>query len=202
VVLLASLAADSSTIPQNVQLPALGSPAIAGEQPWSELKPLLAARASADGPKPSRTLESVDLAGSGRVRRTVLVTSEPTGAQVHLGANTNPLCQTPCGIQVSEGTYSLRTTLAGYQDNQQSVQTAGADRELRATLTPIRGNVIVETPSPGSVAINGIKGAAQSPVELALLPGVYRIGVDFGSGMQERVITIKPATHLRLQIHP
>lgn len=203
VVLLASLAAEESAAPPSGQLPPLGSPAVAGERPWSELKALLARSASAErGPQAARPLQTVDISGGARTRHTVTIASEPAGAQVYLAANANPLCETPCSVQVASGTYSLRTALTGYQEDQQTVQTAAADRELNVTLTPIRGSIVVETPSPAAVVINGIKTEAQSPVELSLLPGVYRIGADFGSGARERTINLKPGGRLRLAMHP
>lgn len=69
-------------------------------------------------------------------------------------------------------------------------------------LQLIRGNLVVETSVPAALKVNGMAIANQAPIELSLLPGLYRIGADFESGTRERLITIKPAARLRLALRP
>jgi hypothetical protein len=201
VVLLASLSADPGAAAQNVAPPPLSAPAIAGEHPWTELKTLLDRNAAGSGTQQARPMQAADLAPNARVRRVILVTTEPPGAKVFSADLPDPLCETPCSVQVSEGKYPLRVSLPGYQEEKQTIHTAGADREFRASLVPVRGSVVLETPSPAAVTINGTPAPAQSPVELALLPGLYRIGADWGAGRRERLLNVKPGARLRLDWH-
>lgn len=71
-----------------------------------------------------------------------------------------------------------------------------------AATPPDRGSVIVETPNPAPLFVNGMAIAAQAPVELIFTPGVYRIGAEFPSGRREREVAVKPGAHLRLQLRP
>ena len=197
VVLLAALAADRDPASPAPVPPALGAPAIAGDRPWSELKSLWD-RPATDAAKAARPLQAANLIGNPRVRRIITVTSEPAGAKVFSADHPEPLCETPCSVQASEGKYTLRFSLPGFQDEQEEIATAGADRELKASLVPTRGSVIVETPAPAKLTINGTPDAAESPAELSLLPGLHRISADFGSGLRERVVNVKPGARLRI----
>jgi hypothetical protein len=60
---------------------------------------------------------------------------------------------------------------------------------------------MVEAPAPAAITVNG-QAVATSPAELALVPGLYRIGADLGASKPERVITVKPGARLRLQFKP
>jgi hypothetical protein len=202
VFLLAALSADVSASPQNLQLPALGAPAIAGDHPWSELEALLQQPALITGPKPPRPVQAADLAAGARTRRLLLVTSDPAGAQVFAADQPNSICETPCSVRIPDGTHSFRLTLAGYQDHQQNVKIAGMDAELTIPLSAMRGSVIVETQAPAALKVNGIPAMASSPAELSLLPGLYRIQVESGALARERLITVKPGARLRLQFQP
>lgn len=202
VMLLASLSADVSAASQSPQLPALGAPAIAGDRPWSELAPLLQHSTTDAGVKPARATQAADLTQGPRNRRVLLMTSEPAGARIFAGDRPEAICEAPCSIQIADGTHPFRLSLAGYQDQTQTVKITGADREILVPLTAIRGSVIVETPTPAPLKVNGAPTMASSPAELSLVPGVYRIQAEMGSVVRERVITVKPGARLRLQFQP
>ena len=199
VVLLASLSAEPNSTPTNIPLPPLPPPSIAGDRPWSELKTQFGRPAAITENKPERPLQAANLAGNARVRHVILVTTEPAGAKVFTADSPDAICETPCSVQVGEGKYPLLVSLPGYQSEQQTVLTAGADREFRASLRPVRGSIVVDTPTPVALTINGTAAAANAPAELLLLPGVYRIGADLGSGLRERVVNLKPGARLRLE---
>lgn len=197
VVLLAALAADRDPAAPASAIPALGAPAIAGDRPWSELKALWE-RPVVDLPKAARPVQAATLLGNSKVRRMITVTSEPDGAKVFSTQSSEPLCETPCSVQATEGKYTLRVSLTGFEDQQEEIATAGADREFKTSLVPVRGSVSVETPSPAKLTVNGTPGAAEAPAELSLLPGLYRISADLGSGPRERVVNVKPGARLRI----
>ena len=199
VVLLASLAADSGAAPAAAAMPPLAAPAIAGERPWSELQAI--APGASPAPQQARPLQAADLGHNARIRRVILVTSEPAGAKVFSGDLPDPVCETPCSVQVAEGRHALRVSLAGYEDQQQTIQTAGADREFKAALVPVRGSIAIVTPAPAQITINGSPAPAPAPATLSLAPGLYRIAADWGSGPHERVLNVKPGARLRWEWH-
>jgi tetratricopeptide (TPR) repeat protein len=55
-----------------------------------------------------------------------------------------------------------------------------------------RGRILVQTPSPVEIRVNGMPIPNQPPLELSLQPGLYRITV----GPREREVNLKPAAHL------
>jgi hypothetical protein len=146
-------------------------------------------------------MQAADLAHGAAARRLLQVSSVPAGAKVFTNAGPDAICETPCSIQVVKGNYTIRLALPGYEEAQESVTIAAVDRELSLALAPVRGNVVVESPAPVALTVNG-QPVANTPAELALVPGLYRIGADFGASKQERVLMVKPGARLRLQIKP
>ena len=49
--------------------------------------------------------------------------------------------------------------------------------------------------------VNG-QAVATGSSELALAPGLYRIGADFGASKPERVVAVKAGARLRLEFKP
>jgi PEGA domain len=203
VVLLSALSANAAEAAQNVSLPVLPAPRVAGENPWRELSQLQSAAAGGQpAPQTERPVETVDLSKGARNRRSLQVTSQPSGARIFIGDQAEPACQSPCTIQAATGSYTIRVSLAGYLEKTQQVRIPGDGSELQVPLQLIRGNLIVETSVPATLKVNGTAIANPAPIELSLLPGLYRIGADFGSATRERLIAIKPGAHLRLTLRP
>ncbi len=196
VVLLASLAADKPADQPSPMLPALPAPAITGDHPWREL------RSIGDKPVlPPPSLQTVDLAANAPSRGILFVTSDPAGARLFVGDAAEPACETPCTIQTAQGTWSIRLSKAGFQDEHRSVELK-LSQDLAVPLTAQRGSVIVEAPSPVVLKVNGTAVEAQTPAELSFVPGLYRISAEFGSSTRERVLMIKPGARLRLEFRP
>jgi tetratricopeptide (TPR) repeat protein len=198
VVLLASLAVEPSAADGRT-LPPLAAPLIAGESPWRELAALSLKSAAPSAP---RSLQIVDLAGNSVPARLLQVSSEPAGARIFISGAPDPTCEAPCNIRLAAGEYIVRLSLPGFEDVEQTVQVADEIQDLSVPLTLLRGNAIVETPAPATLKVNGTPLGTQSPAELSLAPGLYRIGADFGSTTSERFLLIKPGAHLRLRLHP
>lgn len=186
----------------NPPLPALPSPSMAGDHPWSEIQSLTAPGSAQAAATTARPAETADLASGARVHRSIQVTTEPAGAQVFVGAGSNPACATPCTLQVGDGTHSVRLSLAGYEDEHQNVVVRGTDRQVQMELRPVRGAVVVVTGVPVPLLVNGTSIGAQSPAELSLLPGLYRIGAQFSGGVRERALMVKPGARLHLELQP
>ena len=202
VVLLASLSADPAAAAQPATLPALPAPAVAGDHPWREVSQTNAAPGSDAATQAARPVWSVDLVGNTRTPHTVSLTSDPAGAKVFLGTATDSVCATPCNISIAAGTYPMRLTLPGYRDEERSVRVVSRTQDLNVQLSAIRGSVIVETPTPAAIRVNGTPVAAESPAERSLVPGLYRIGADFGGVTRERLLTVRPSARLRIELRP
>ena len=203
VVLLASISADSAGGAQPA-LPQLATPVIAGDNPWREITQLSPRPATegAAAQQPQRSVWTVDMVGGGRTAHILAITSQPAGARVFIGKLTDPVCETPCNVNIATGTHPIRFSLPGFLDEERSVRVASATQELSVTLSAVRGTVLVETPSPAALKVNGTSVGAQSPAQLSLLPGLYRIGADFGTAASERLLTVSPGARLRIELHP
>jgi hypothetical protein len=199
VVLLSALSADPAAAGAPASMPVLPAAAVAGDHPWAELMPLLKNASADPAGAPLRPMQAADLAHDATARRLLQISSAPAGAKVFTNAGPDAICETPCSVQVVKGNYTVRLALPGYEDAQESVMIGTADRELMLALSPVRGNVIVETATPAPLTVNG-QPVANTPAELALVPGLYRIGADLGGTRSERVITVKPGAKLRLQL--
>jgi hypothetical protein len=134
-VLLAALAADRVAGAPPVLLPVLPPARIVGDQPWIELQAL-----RPPVPKPvERSRQSVELSGDLRNRRILSVTTQPAGAQIFVEDAKDPVCQSPCDIQVASGSYEIRTMLAGFESQSAIVHAAGPRTDVDQTLNPARG---------------------------------------------------------------
>jgi tetratricopeptide (TPR) repeat protein len=192
VVLLASLAADKPADQAPAMLPVVPAPSIAGDHPWREIRSI----SGVPAPAP-RAVQNVDLAANAASRGILSITTEPAGARVFIGETAEPACETPCKAQLADGTYSIRFSKPGFQDEQRSVEMTSS-QDLAVPLTYLRGSVIVESPSPAAIRVNGTPVGAQTPAELSFVPGLYRISAEFGSATRDRVLMIKPGARLRL----
>jgi tetratricopeptide (TPR) repeat protein len=204
VVLLAALSANPAEVPQTAVLPDLAAPRLAGENPWRELSNLRNSPTAAESAptQQERSRESADISNGARTRRQLQVITQPSGARIFIDESAEAICQSPCDIQTVAGNHTVRLSLSGYQEESRNVSLATGGTEVEVALKLVRGSIIVETPGPVALKVNGTAIANPSPVELSLLPGLYRIAADFGSGSREREVTIKPGTRLRLDLRP
>ena len=226
VTVLASLAVDSPV--KNAPLPALAPPSVTGDSPWQEIA-LVKARAAAPAAAPAaRPVQAVDLAGADAATAHLLqVTSQPSGARLFVVPSVaaqpevtdatptpdaappppppqplQPACETPCNLRLAEGEHTLRLTLTSYQDAQQTVQLNIDNQELMVPLSQLRGSVTVEAAMPADILVNGMPVGSQSTAELSLAPGLYRIGVNSGGKVEERLLNVKPGARLKLEFRP
>ena len=203
VVLLASLSANPVEAAQAAMLPVLPAPRVAGEMPWREVLQLRNVTGAAEAtPAAGQPSQTVDISRGAKTRRLLHVTSQPAGARVFIGDEPQPVCQTPCTLQVAAATYPVRASLPGYQDETRQIRVTVAGAELPFVLQAVRGSITVETAAPASLKVNETAVAGTAPVELSLVPGLYRIAADFGSVTRERLIMLKPGAKLRLELRP
>lgn len=201
VLLLAALSANPADAALAGAMPALPAPRIAGLNPWRELSQLGGATLPAAAALPqNRPVQTADISPGARTHRLIQVTSEPAGAGVFSSSSPDTVCQTPCDIQAGLGSHTLRVSLPGYEDEIKVVRVAAAKAELAVVLRPIRGNVLIETSGPATLKVNDTTIANPAPVELALIPGLYRLTADFGGTARERTINVKPGARLHLSL--
>jgi len=203
VVLLAALSMNPADAAQASALPVLAAPRIAGENPWRELLQWRGTAAPADATKPQdRPAQTANISPGARTHHAVQVTSEPPGARVFASTSSDSICQTPCEIQAALGSHTLRVNLPGYEDEIKVVHVTAAKGELALVLKPIRGSVLVETSAAATLKVNDTTIANPAPVELALIPGLYRVTADFGGTARERTVNVKPGAKLHLAFQP
>ena len=201
VVLLAALSVNPADAAQANALPVLPAPRIAGENPWRELSQLRGAMPASGPTKPQdHPVQTADISAGARMRHLVQLTSDPPGARVFASTGSESICQTPCDVQAGLGSHTLRVNLPGYEDEIKVVHIAAAKAELQVVLKPIRGSVLVETSGPATLKANDTTIANPAPVELALIPGLYRVTADFGATARERTINVKPGAKLHLSL--
>ena len=202
VLLLAALSATPADPSANA-LPELPAPKTPGENPWREISQLSANRPAEAPPLPTERAENTaDVSKGARLHGSLRLTSQPAGARIFVGEAAEPACETPCSIKAATGSYSVRVTLAGYRDETREIRVTAKGLELDVPLSLIRGNIVLETPGPAALKVNGTPIANQPPVELSLAPGLYRISADFGTATRERTVNLKPGARLRLELRP
>ena len=203
VVLLAALSMNPADAAQATALPVLPAPRIAGENPWRELSQLRGAMAPVDGTKPQdHPAQTADISPGARTHHVLQVTSEPPGARVFASTSSDSICQTPCDVQAALGSHTLRVNLPGYEDEIKVVHITAAKAELQVLLKPIRGSVLLDTSAAATLKVNDTTIANPAPVELALIPGLYRVTADFGGAARERTVNVKPGAKLHLTFQP
>jgi hypothetical protein len=202
VVLLADLAATNDGRAAQAP-PELPAPRIAGDNAWREAQQLLAsAQPQAPVSEADRPVSTADIAGAAKVHRTLEVTSRPAGARIFVSDAVEPACQTPCRLQAAVASYTLRISLAGYRDETRDVRVTAKGAGLDVPLELVRGNVIVDAPGAVALKVNGRAVTGQSPVEVALAPGLYSISADFGQVVRQRTLNLKPGARLRVELRP
>jgi PEGA domain-containing protein len=202
VTLLAALSANPADAAQ-AALPELPAPRNLGENPWRELMQLRSAPSAQAASVPQeRPVSTADISGSARMRRPLQISSQPPGARIFVGDALESLCETPCTLQAAARTYTVRASLAGYQEERREVRVTAKGAELVIPLALIRGNLIIMTPGPATLKVNGTVLANPSPVELSLAPGLYRITAVFESTVREQMLNLKPGSRLRLELRP
>jgi tetratricopeptide (TPR) repeat protein len=202
VTLLATLSADAVEA-QGAALPGLPEPSVTFENAWKDIQTARQRSVPvADVAKPMGDVATIDAAPEVKAARLLKLTSEPSGARAMLDDRLDAVCQTPCDMRVTAGSHTVRIALARYKDEERTVKVDTKITEVAVPLALARGVVIVETPAPATLKVNGTAVNISTPAELALIPGLHVISADFGSGSRERVLMVKPGARLRVQLKP
>jgi len=180
--------------------------------------PTLAPALPASGQRPMRELEllwkqrqypagavapavaQADRAKNPKTARNVTIKSTPPGAQLFYDEDEDPLCVAPCTVRLSPGAHGLRIRMENHEDLDETVISTNRDGEQLYTLTPRRGSVLIESNAPAMIVVNDRPTLISTPNEIALVPGLYKIGLDFGGIRAERSLAVKPSARLRLSL--
>jgi tetratricopeptide (TPR) repeat protein len=203
VTLLAALSLNPAEAQPGAAMPSLAAPRISADTPWRDILQLPAGPAPEPAPAPApqsqsaeRPLSSRDLSPDSRTGRTIQVTTQPAGARIFNGEDTNPACESPCALRAAPGTYKLQFFLTGYRPETREVQVGGKNVDVEVTLAQVRGSILIDAPAEAVIKVNGTAVQGHAPFELSLFPGLYRISTD----TRERAITVKPDARLRLDL--
>jgi hypothetical protein len=203
VVLLAALSANPAEAVA-AALPELAAPKISAENPWRDLGQLAAVRpadpaTTAAAVPADRPMQTGDISQGARVHRGIQVTSQPAGARITVDEGQQPVCETPCTIQAAAGTYLLHLSLAAYRAEMREVKVATKAVEVEVPLALIRGNVVLQAPPAATLKVNGAAVPNPAPVELSLIPGLYRLSAEVGGAVRERTVNVKPDARLQVE---
>jgi hypothetical protein len=201
VVLLESLAAERAPGTLPPALPAASPARLSGDRPWSEIQQLVAASraAMAATTAPESTRHSATV-GSGRVKRTLAIETAPPGAALYFDDAAEPVCLSPCDVQISPGTYNIKATAEGYEPQVSEVRVASAHSEVNLSLERVRGRLIIDAPATATLELNGRSLPVRAPVEIAVIPGLYRVAAVSGENRWEQGITVRPSARLRVSL--
>ncbi|NQE53646.1 hypothetical protein C5S29_08635, partial [ANME-1 cluster archaeon GoMg3.2] len=116
----------------------------------------------------------------------IKVTSSPSGAKIYVDTylGWSSKGQTPNTItSVSPGQYTIKLTLAGYQDWTKEVQvTGGSTTDVHATLSQATGSISVTSmPSGASISLDGVHISGITPYTIPNVePGDHTLKLTLG----------------------
>jgi len=197
--LLESFSANA-TAGTALPLPPLSPSRFSAENYWSELAEAARNKTVTTSVSEAPVLSTVDAMSGPGAARSLRITTEPAGARVFLDEQETPLCQTPCELRAAAGAHTVRLTMAKYDEITRSVRLTTQKTEVDETFRPMRGFLSLTYATPTSVKINGTPVLFQLPIELSLLPGLYRISTTAGQVTEDRLLTIRPGAHLKLPL--
>jgi hypothetical protein len=199
VTLLESFAADRAPSALPPALPAVSPAHLPGDRPWNEVQQFIAASRIpvAAAPAAETSRQSADV-GSGRVKRTLAIDTTPAGATLYFDGATDPACASPCDVQIAPGIYVVRAAAEGYEPQLSEVRVASTRVDVNLTLERIRGRAIIDAPATAVLELNGQALPVRAPVEIAVIPGLYRIAAVSGTDRREQTVTIRPSARLRI----
>ena len=114
------------------------------------------------------------------VPQLISVNSNPAGATAMLDGNATTVCTTPCTLEAMAGTHTVAVTLPGHPTMRREVEVARSPVALPTVEFTAQGGTLMLTSVPpgAAVSVNGKPTGQTTPVQLALAPGTYRIGVE------------------------
>lgn len=160
----------------------------------------------ADAPNEDEVVETIHELQQERAARkaTVDITTDPEGADVYLGDDSDQHCQAPCSLDVDPGSYALRAELDDHDPASRDVEIeASEDVEFSLSLdASVRlGEIIVTTDVDNATLIaDGEQYALprSSPVELEA--GSQTIAIEAGGDPIEYDIEVDDSDQLHLFI--
>jgi serine/threonine protein kinase len=129
---------------------------------------------------------------------TLLITSDPSDANVFIGDSEKAAGRTPLTKEVPAGKARIRFSLDGYQEQAQEVEVRTGDRSVvQVSLPPLNGTVQFSSEPQGAGVYYGNELIGTTPFTQSLAPADYRIRIVWkGQGEAEDVITVRPGETL------
>jgi|GEM_PF-2640757 len=104
----------------------------------------------------------------------LLVNSNPPGAMVFV--NNEYMGVTPVDIVCTEGLYSVRMELSGYENFSRAVEVKGESQNLDATLVPVEASYIrIESDPPDAEALVDGNKVGLTPITVQTAPGSHEV---------------------------
>ncbi len=110
----------------------------------------------------------------------VLVTTHPPGATAALEGQPETECRTPCNIEASTGQHRVIVTMEGHHTEYRDVTVSGRPIEVPlVTMRPMGGTLMLSSvPAGAAIFIDGRRWNQNTPAQIALRPGTYKITLE------------------------
>jgi serine/threonine protein kinase len=110
----------------------------------------------------------------------VSIITSPGGATATLDGNPEMACTTPCKIDALPGRHTVAVTLPGYGIEHREIFVGSYPLEMQAVVLHMTGGTLMLTSEPqgAQVMVDGRSTGQNTPAELTLRPGTYRITVE------------------------
>ncbi len=110
----------------------------------------------------------------------ISIISSPGGATATVDGHPEMACTTPCTINVLPGKHTVAVTLPGYGIEHRDIFVGSYPMEMQAVVLRATGGTLMLTSEPqgAQVMVDGRATGQNTPAEVTLRPGTYRITVS------------------------
>jgi uncharacterized membrane protein len=110
----------------------------------------------------------------------VTVITSPAGATAMLDGRHETACSTPCSVDAAPGRHTVSIVKPGYQAEHRDVAVGSGPLELPIViLRATQGTLwITSSPAGAAITINGKRFPQNTPAQIPLPPGSYRVVVE------------------------
>ena len=159
---------------------------------------------SASSGEAAAPVASAPVTASTRIQTSVEVPvrSEPPGATVTLDDLPGTACVTPCVLKASMGDHTIALNLQGYRTTIRPIKVKDGAVDLPIlTLAPATGILMLQSqPEGATITVDDRKWPKQTPTQISLAPGSYRITVEKGDLKATQNVEIRDGDFKHLSI--
>lgn len=147
---------------------------------------------------PGRLRKEYKLVSQSSTLGSLVITSEPSEADIFLGGSRVPAGKTPFLKELPPGKVRIKISKADYQDQVEDIDLRPGERfPLYYPLTPQDGTVEISSDPEGADVYSRGEFIGTTPFKRALRPAIYKLRITLkGMGEREDIITVYPGETL------